>query len=94
MRRRTAGRGQLYNPVDGSAMRTYQVRAGAQCSDDPGSTVLVMVAPTDFLTTEVASMLATYAGRTEIPIVAPAEGGMVPSILREGIPNYESPDRR
>jgi len=92
----------FYNPVDviGDADATRFELALSAVLDDPGvNSVLVMVAPTDFLdVTEVASMLATYAGRTEIPIVAAWVGGadMVKgaSILREaGIPNYESPDR-
>ena len=92
----------LYNPVDviGDADAARYERALSAVLDDPNvNCVLAMVAPSDLLdVTEVARMLATYAGRTEVPMAAAWVGGadmaVGAAILREaGIPNYESPDR-
>ena len=92
----------LYNPVDviGDAdAKRYEIALSAVL-DDPGvNCVLAMVAPSDLLdVTEVARLLSTYAGKTDIPMVAAWVGGADmaagAAILKEaGIPNYESPDR-
>ncbi|NLI73339.1 MAG: CoA-binding protein [Euryarchaeota archaeon] len=92
----------LYNPVDviGDADAPRFELALRSVLNDPGvDCVLAMVAPTDLLdVTELANMLATYAGKTDMPLVAAWVGGAGMStgsaVLKEaGIPNYESPDR-
>ena len=92
----------FYNPVDviGDAdAARYELALSAVLDDPNVNCVLAMVAPSDLLdVTEVARMLADYAGRIEMPLVAAWVGGADmaagAAILREaGIPSYESPDR-
>jgi len=92
----------IYNPVDviGDAKADRYEFAMQTVMDDPGVlAVLVLLAPTDLVDIPgVAEMVASYAGKTTMPILSCFVGGEDArqgiKILRQaGIPNYESPDR-
>ena len=92
----------LYNPVDvvGDARTDRYEFALRTVMDDPNvSCALVMLAPTDLVDIpSVAQLVASFAGKTSMPLVAAFVGGedvaKGMTILREsGVPSYESPDR-
>jgi len=92
----------FYNPVDvlGDAdAKRYEFAIRTLMEDENVSCIAVMLAPTDLVDIpSTANLLASFAGKVEIPIVAAFVGGRDCSqgvdILRAAsIPNYESPDR-
>ena len=92
----------FYNPVDviGDAKADrYEFAIRTVMEDANVSSVLVLLAPTDLVDIpSVANLLAGYAGKTPMPIIATFVGGEdagqgVQILRRAGIPNYESPDR-
>ncbi|HTY47623.1 MAG TPA: acetate--CoA ligase family protein [Methanomassiliicoccales archaeon] len=92
----------FYNPVDviGDARTDrYEFAMRTVMEDKNVSSMLVMLAPTDLVDIpSVAKLVASFAGKTKIPLAAAFVGGQDVSegivIMREaGIPCYESPDR-
>lgn len=92
----------FYNPVDvlGDAdAKRYESAIRTLMEDENVSCIAVMLAPTDLVDIpSTANLLASFAGKVDIPIVTAFVGGKDCSqgidILRAaGIPNYESPDR-
>lgn len=92
----------FYNPVDvvGDAKTDRFDFAIRTVMEDPAVTcVLVMLAPTDLVDIPaVASLIASYAGKVQMPMAATFVGGEdmqkgVAILRHAGIPNYDSPDR-
>jgi len=92
----------LYNPVDvlgDATAERYEFAINTVMEDESVSCVAVLLAPTDTVDIEaVANIVATFAGKVDLPLVASFVGGEDIErgirILRDaGIPNYESPDR-
>lgn len=92
----------FYNPVDviGDAdAARYEFAIKTVMEDENVSCIAVMLAPTDLVDIPAtAKILASFAGKTKIPIVSAFVGGEdcaegIEILRKAGIPNYESPDR-
>ncbi len=92
----------FYNPVDviGDADAKRYEFAMRTVMDDPNvHMVLAMLAPTDILDiTSVARTIASFAGRTRVPVATAFVGGEDVAegarlLMEAGVPNYDSPDR-
>ncbi|MEM2944208.1 MAG: acetate--CoA ligase family protein [Methanomassiliicoccales archaeon] len=92
----------FYNPVDviGDAdAARYEFAIKTVMEDENVSCIAVMLAPTDLVDIPAtAKIIASFAGKTKIPIVTAFVGGKdceagIKILSEAGIPNYESPDR-
>ncbi|HSV42247.1 MAG TPA: acetate--CoA ligase family protein, partial [Methanomassiliicoccales archaeon] len=92
----------FYNPVDviGDAdADRYEFAIRTIMADANVSSVIALMAPTDLVDIpSVARTIASFAGRTDKPLVTSFVGGDdltegINILRRNGIPNYDSPDR-